>query len=279
MSLRLRGTLAKIGDHRIGYSIPLLEHIGCGCLPVILVIVVISVFAASVPSCSEEPEDRSMPAVTETEELHNPYDDYDFNVYGKMKYIKTGCYGYEIADVNSAHPVTYQTGESVFVASYSPTLGWSKIQAGKNFYYVKSKNLTTSAPITETEPKPERQNPQKQTQEPTNPPKQTQTEPTKKTEPQKQTEPPKEKTATVEAKAGSNATLTVTGTPGAVYCIEVWYKTQSSAKGLEAKTADANGYVSWTWKVSPSVSAGTYTIYVYPQSERDRKVQFDFKVT
>jgi len=59
--------------------------------------------------------------------------------------------------------------------------------------------------------------------------------------------------ATVEAKVSS----------GAAASIRVNYKGgASSASGLEDKKADAEGFVSWSWKVSPNTSPGTWSIVV-----------------
>ena len=59
------------------------------------------------------------------------------------------------------------------------------------------------------------------------------------------------------------ATVAIIGKAGVTYDIDVYYKSgESSAKGLEDQTADANGFVSWTWKIGPSTAAGTYRIEV-----------------
>ena len=43
----------------------------------------------------------------------------------------------------------------------------------------------------------------------------------------------------------------------------MYYKTKPShAKGLVEKESDANGYVSWTWRVGASVQPGSYQIQV-----------------
>jgi hypothetical protein len=58
-------------------------------------------------------------------------------------------------------------------------------------------------------------------------------------------------------------TVIILGTPGTEYNIDVYYKSGvSSAKGLENKIADENGYVVWTWKVGPSTAGGTYKIII-----------------
>lgn len=62
---------------------------------------------------------------------------------------------------------------------------------------------------------------------------------------------------------GEDTRLTMIGTPGAQYNISVYYSSGASkAKGLEPKTADENGSVSWTWKVGSSTKSGQYKIVV-----------------
>lgn len=59
------------------------------------------------------------------------------------------------------------------------------------------------------------------------------------------------------------ATVAIIGQAGVTYDIDVYYKSgESSAKGLEDQIADADGFVSWTWKVGASTAAGTYRIVV-----------------
>ena len=71
-------------------------------------------------------------------------------------------------------------------------------------------------------------------------------------------------------KGGQNATLSAKGKPNTAYDIKVVYSSgESSAKGLEDKTSDANGNVSWTWKVDAKTKPGTYTITVKGGGETD----------
>ena len=71
-------------------------------------------------------------------------------------------------------------------------------------------------------------------------------------------------------KGGQNATLSAKGKPNTAYDIKVVYSSgESSAKGLEDKTSDANGNVSWTWKVGAKTKPGTYTITVKGGGETD----------
>lgn len=59
------------------------------------------------------------------------------------------------------------------------------------------------------------------------------------------------------------ATVAIIGQAGVTYDIDVYYKSgESSAKGLEDKPADGDGFVCWTWKVGASTAAGTYRIVV-----------------
>jgi endonuclease YncB( thermonuclease family) len=62
---------------------------------------------------------------------------------------------------------------------------------------------------------------------------------------------------------GSYATLTANTTPNAQCTITVYYKSgASTASGLEPKTADLNGNVSWEWKIGSSTSPGEYKVVV-----------------
>lgn len=65
-----------------------------------------------------------------------------------------------------------------------------------------------------------------------------------------------------------NATITIKGTPGEEYSITVYYKSgPSKADGLEDKIADADGEVSWTWKIGPRTSAGDWEILISGDGE------------
>lgn len=68
---------------------------------------------------------------------------------------------------------------------------------------------------------------------------------------------------TSKASINNDATLEILGKPNTKYRISVYYKTKPShAKGLVEKESDANGYVSWTWRVGASVQPGSYQIQV-----------------
>lgn len=64
-------------------------------------------------------------------------------------------------------------------------------------------------------------------------------------------------------KRGNQATMTVKGEPGATYTLEIKYKSGwSVANGLGAKPADADGYVTWTWKVGSRTTLGVWEIKI-----------------
>ena len=68
---------------------------------------------------------------------------------------------------------------------------------------------------------------------------------------------------TSPASPGQNATLVIRVDPGAVCDPGVIYRSgESGAQGLDAKTAGANGQLSWTWRVGTNTAPGTWTVYV-----------------
>lgn len=102
--------------------------------------------------------------------------------------------------------------------------------------------------------------------EPTEPPtEKTTTPPT-----EKPTTPPTEaatpivfKSYTDHINAGETATVIIQGAPNTEYSIDVYYgSSESTAKGLEAKTSDSSGVVSWEWKVGTNTSKGEHSITV-----------------
>lgn len=118
----------------------------------------------------------------------------------------------------------------------------------------------TQLPTTEPTQPPTTEPTQPPTTEPTQPPT---TEPTQPTE----TEPTGDGIVFVEwpqtISQGSTATVTIKGEPNTTYSIKVYIKSgTSSAKGLEDKVSDGNGYVTWTWKISSRTSTGDYKIIV-----------------
>lgn len=71
-------------------------------------------------------------------------------------------------------------------------------------------------------------------------------------------------------------TVKIKGKAKTEYKITVYYKSgPSSAEGLEAKTSDADGYVSWSWKVGGRTTPGTYKIVIEGGGE---KVTVEFTV-
>lgn len=113
------------------------------------------------------------------------------------------------------------------------------------------------------------------TQPPTEPATQPTTQPPKEPATQPTTQPPTEP-ATQPANEGitfvswpqtisrnETGTVTIKGKPNTSYTITVYYKSgPSTADGLEAKTSDGNGYVTWNWKIGGRTSFGTFKIVV-----------------
>lgn len=68
---------------------------------------------------------------------------------------------------------------------------------------------------------------------------------------------------TSSVNAGETASVSIQGAPNTEYYITVTYKSgKSTAAGLEAKTSDGNGNVSWSWEVGAKTSSGTYPISI-----------------
>jgi len=68
---------------------------------------------------------------------------------------------------------------------------------------------------------------------------------------------------TSSAASFSDATLTISTTPGAICSIVVRYKSgPSRAKGLIPKMASGSGRVSWTWRVGSNTTPGRWPIVV-----------------
>ena len=62
---------------------------------------------------------------------------------------------------------------------------------------------------------------------------------------------------------GSDVTVSIKGLPNTTYDIDVIYSSgESKASGLEDKTSDSEGKVSWTFKVSSNVKPGTYEVKI-----------------
>ena len=68
---------------------------------------------------------------------------------------------------------------------------------------------------------------------------------------------------TEEVRRGTDATLTMVGRPLTEYTATVIYRTGPSvAGGLGAAISDADGNISWTWRVGSNTTPGTYSITV-----------------
>lgn len=62
---------------------------------------------------------------------------------------------------------------------------------------------------------------------------------------------------------GEYAYVTIHTSPGATGTIEVDYKTgPSHAQGLEPKTADASGKITWRWRVGTHTSPGNWRVVI-----------------
>ncbi len=86
---------------------------------------------------------------------------------------------------------------------------------------------------------------------------------------EKPTEPPTPayeiqlKSITDSVSRGQKATVEIIGKPNTEYTISVYYSSgPSKAQGLEPATSDAEGNVSWTWRVGASTSTGTKKIEI-----------------
>lgn len=79
--------------------------------------------------------------------------------------------------------------------------------------------------------------------------------------------------------AGEFQTLTIKGKPDTEYAIKVYYRSSASkADGLENKKSDANGNVSWTWKVGTNTASVTAKVDIYESGKRSRVARFTFDV-
>ncbi len=74
---------------------------------------------------------------------------------------------------------------------------------------------------------------------------------------------------------GDDATVTIIGKPNTEYSIGVYYATRASeAQGLEKKTSDANGNLSWTWSVGLNTTPSTHAITIRGGDEK-LEITFD----
>jgi len=68
---------------------------------------------------------------------------------------------------------------------------------------------------------------------------------------------------TEKVKPGETASITVSGQPDTRYAIEIRLgRNASTASGLEPKTSDPGGVVSWSWRVGPFSERGEYRIVI-----------------
>jgi hypothetical protein len=168
--------------------------------------------------------------------------------------VKTVPYQLTIENGELTKVCTYLEDKTFYASGvYNPSE-----EPTATFKIAKSKNETTAEPTTE-----------KPTEKPT----------------EKITEPPTEIeveedydlqvinwTNTVEA--GSEASVTIQGKPNTKYSIAVFYHSGASdAKGLEPKTSDDNGYVTWTWKVGSRTEKDTYSIKINGDGKHE-EIQF-----
>ncbi len=76
---------------------------------------------------------------------------------------------------------------------------------------------------------------------------------------------------------GSDVTVSIKGLPNTTYDIDVIYSSGASkASGLEDKTSDSEGNVSWTFKVSSNVKPGTYEVKI---SDGEDSASYNLEVT
>lgn len=68
---------------------------------------------------------------------------------------------------------------------------------------------------------------------------------------------------TTPVKRGAKAALSIKALPSTEYSIKVYYSSSvSSAKGLENKSTDSNGNLTWEWKVGGSTAPGNHKIVI-----------------
>ena len=82
---------------------------------------------------------------------------------------------------------------------------------------------------------------------------------------------------TTPVSRGSDVTVSIKGLPNTTYDIDVIYSSGvSKASGLEDKTSDSEGNVSWTFKVSSNVKPGTYEVKI---TDGEDSVSYSLEVT
>ena len=76
---------------------------------------------------------------------------------------------------------------------------------------------------------------------------------------------------------GNDVTVSIKGLPNTNYDIDVIYSSgESKASGLEDKTSDSEGDVSWTFKVSSNVKPGTYEVKI---TDGENSASYSLEVT
>lgn len=146
---------------------------------------------------------------------------------------------------------TVYAGTAVTVVSVDDATGWAKVKNGTGYIYILWQYLSKDKP------------------------------PESETEAKREVHDPEYKlTLSVTSPVDNNsmATLTAKGKPNTVYHISVYYSTkESGAQGLENKTSDANGNVSWTWKVGGNTNPGKHKITVYAKNDKNDTATIEFE--
>ena len=160
------------------------------------------------------------------------------------------------ASANSSDLGTILKDAGIYVVSSDAATGYSECTYNGKTYYVLTKYLTLSAP---------------QAQEPVR-----QQEPTK----QIASDPSIGVISyTKSVEAGSNGSITIKGVPGVEYDIDVHTSSKiSDAGGLDNKVADANGNVTWKWKVGSRSKPGTYIINIYPVGNFSERITLEYTI-
>lgn len=128
----------------------------------------------------------------------------------------------------------------------------------------KETEKVTEPPKKETEPPKKVAEPAKEAKKP-DPPKQEDKKPA--TQPVQTVKPDESNIKIISDPSpvvrNEDATLSVQGAPNSEARIYVYYSSGASkAKGLEKKTTDDSGNVSWTWTIGGKTKPGTYSITV-----------------
>lgn len=104
--------------------------------------------------------------------------------------------------------------------------------------------------------------------------------PTAKPTPVPTSKPPKQisvTSLTSSVRRNENVSISISGEPGVTYSITVTYPSgaTATADGLGDKTADSNGYVSWSWKIGGRTNPGTGRILI---SDGKQNISTNFTV-